>query len=615
MLRLAPALLAALVALPVAPALAVPAEAGVEVEVVALVERVDGSLAVQEQTVDSAAEADDLLAELRAHEDVVAADVPVAVRIAADPLQDQQWGLAAVHAERAWELGDAAGQVVAVVDTGVVTSHPDLADALTAGQDFVDGDADPNDLNGHGTHVAGIVAGVAGNGIGIAGVAPGARVMPVRVLEADGSGSSATVTRGILWAADNGATVINLSLGGPERDSVLERAIDYARGKGVTVVAAAGNQGLTGDPVNYPAASPGVLAVGAVDSGLTRPGFSSSGDHLAVAAPGVQVLSTVPGGWGYMSGTSMAAPSVAAAAAVLKAAAVRAGSALSATALRDLLTSTAADLGAPGHDRYHGAGLLDLYAARSKQVTDGQPGPAAAAPAPAPAAPPEPARNAAPEAAPDTPAAPVPVLRDLSLACPLASLPTTLLGDLTGNHHRRAVECLLWWRVASGRSATSYEPASTVTRGQMATFLANTVLRSGGSLPPADLARFADDDGTTHEQSIGRLAAAGIVQGTAAGTYAPGAPVTRAQMATFLVRSYEHISGSALAAPALPFLDVAPGGHADNVAKATGAGLTAGATATAFRPADAVRRDQMGSFVARVLDLLVEDGTASPPLP
>jgi subtilisin family serine protease len=295
---------------------------------------------------------------------VVAAAVDHRIRITGtpDPMQGEQWGLTTLHATSAWITGDGTGQVVGVVDTGVDASHPDLAGAVLPGTDVVDGGDGRIDPNGHGTHVAGIVAAVSGNGIGGAGLATGARVLPVRVIGADGSGWDSDAAAGLVWAADHGATVVNMSFGGPDRSPVMEQAVGYALGKGVSVVVAAGNEGASGDPVEYPAATPGVIAVGAVDVNGFRPAWSSSGSHLAVAAPGVGIFSTVPGG-GYAtwSGTSMAAPFVSAAVALLR----RAQPVLTPAAVRQRLVETADDLGPVGFDPQYGAGRLNLLAAEA----------------------------------------------------------------------------------------------------------------------------------------------------------------------------------------------------------------------------------------------------------
>ncbi|MGN6599644.1 MAG: S8 family serine peptidase [Actinomycetes bacterium] len=303
-----------------------------------------------------------------------------------DLFRRSQWGLDALHAEDAWALHTATGQVVAVVDTGVDAGHPDLAGAVLRGADFRtnesgtriaptgDGRADPV---GHGTHVAGIVAAIADNGTGVAGLARGATVLPVRVLDASGGGYDSDVANGITWAADHGAGVINLSLGGPDNDSATEAAVAYAQSKGVVVVAAAGNSGEVcdgsntgecGNQVDYPAAYPGVLAVAAVDDQQQRPSFSESQPYVGVAAPGVDILSTYPRDLAAqevtppyvpLSGTSMAAPFVSAAAALVRAERPD----LDPAAVVSLLESTATDLESPGRDNDTGYGLVNPLAA------------------------------------------------------------------------------------------------------------------------------------------------------------------------------------------------------------------------------------------------------------
>lgn len=306
-----------------------------------------------------------LAAQWRQQPDVVAAAVDTQLHVSGspDPLAPQQWGLTTLHAD---QVGSAAGQVVAVVDTGVDAGHPDLAGVVLAGTDFVapggDGTTDPN---GHGTHVSGIIAADANNGIGGAGLAQGAKILPVRVMAADGTGWDSDVAAGVSWAADHGASVINLSLGGPTESSVMDAAVQYALGRGVSVVVAAGNDGDNGNPVEWPAADPGVLAVGAVDVSGVRPSWSSTGSFVSLVAPGVDILSTVPvtstnpSGYATWSGTSMATPFVTASVALLRAA----QPALTVAEVRQRLMASADDLGPAGFDPAYGAGRVDVLAA------------------------------------------------------------------------------------------------------------------------------------------------------------------------------------------------------------------------------------------------------------
>ena len=284
---------------------------------------------------------------------------------AEDPHRTSQWALDRTTFEAAAAAVGSSSAVVAVLDTGIRGTHEDLAGVLLPGADFVDGSGSglvPDHF--HGSHVAGIVAAASDNGVGIAGAAPSLRVLPVRVLNSSGSGSSANVANGIIWAADNGADVINLSLGATSNSLVVEAAIDYAVGQGVVVVAAAGNSGNVGNPTMYPAALPSVVSVAAVGSDDNRAEFSAYGTWIDITAPGVGVLSLHNGGdanYAYANGTSMAAPYVAAAAGLLAAA----DPSLTVTEIRNLLHATAEDLGSAGKDNDHGYGLVDPAAAIS----------------------------------------------------------------------------------------------------------------------------------------------------------------------------------------------------------------------------------------------------------
>ena len=179
---------------------------------------------------------------------------------------------------------------VAVVDSGVLGNHEDLAGIVLSGTDFVGGGNGWNDQLGHGTHVAGSSPPTSRTVSGITGAAPSVKILPVRVLDGGGSGQSSDVAAGIIYAADHGARVVNLSLGGTHADAGMHAAIQYAISKGSVVVAAAGNSGESGSPKIYPGAFPEVVAVGAIDSNRQRASFSNVGDYVDVVAPGVDVL-------------------------------------------------------------------------------------------------------------------------------------------------------------------------------------------------------------------------------------------------------------------------------------------------------------------------------------
>lgn len=232
------------------------------------------------------------------------------------PHQRLSWGIEKINAEIPHEHGITGNPIhVVVLDSGIDRDHSDLNANLGEGQSFL-GDDDWNDKNGHGTHVAGII-GALDNSQGVLGVAPDITLHAGKVLNDSGRGWDHDVARGIWWAAESEYDIINMSLGGFGRSRILEDAVQYALTAGVTVVAAAGNDGACSDCVNYPAAFEGVIAVSATDDDDSLAQFSSTGPEINIAAPGVTIRSTVPTGYSYYSGTSMAAPHVAGTVALL----------------------------------------------------------------------------------------------------------------------------------------------------------------------------------------------------------------------------------------------------------------------------------------------------------
>jgi subtilisin family serine protease len=226
-----------------------------------------------------------------------------------DSAWPQQTGLRIAGFPAAWDVTQGSSRVVvAVIDTGVDSSHPDLQGALLPGYDVVNGDSNPMDDHGHGTAVAGVIAARAGNRIGGAGICWRCLILPVKVLDATGSGDDTLIAAGIVWATDHGAKVINLSLGGPGTTTELTNAIAYATGKGAIVVAAAGNSGTTTQ--FYPAADPRAISVAATTTADQRYSWSNYGSWVRMAAPGCNVAPVLGGGYGNFCGTSSAAPLV-----------------------------------------------------------------------------------------------------------------------------------------------------------------------------------------------------------------------------------------------------------------------------------------------------------------
>jgi subtilisin family serine protease len=317
---------------------------------------------------------EEVVAELRADPDVAWAEPDYAITVAEevgaaavnvnDPLTAQQYALDRMHVREAWSIGTGGSNVVAVVDTGVWTGHPDLAGRLVAGYDFANDDANPADDNAHGTWVSGIIAATANDGQGIAGISWSDKIMPVKVLDENGSGWSSDVASGIHWAVDHGASIINLSIGGFADSQVLREAVEYAWARNVVLVGAAGN--FRTDGHFYPASYPQVISVTATQADDEFTNWSNYGSDVDVSAPGGSILTTncnktsVPtcqytGQHIVISGTSFAAPNVSGVVALVRA---RNYAWTNATVVSHIL-ATADDLGYPGWDKRYGRGRVN----------------------------------------------------------------------------------------------------------------------------------------------------------------------------------------------------------------------------------------------------------------
>ena len=520
-----------------------------------------------------------------------------------------------IRAPQAWAAADTRpgpATVVAITDTGVDVAHPDLADAVwrnpgeTANGVDDDGNGLVDDVNGwnfvtnspvvyddveqdeHGTHAAGTVGAVRDNARGVAGTTRRAQLMAVKFIGPTG-GSTSNAIKAIDYASAQGAAVINASFGSPTRSQTLEQAI--ARSPAV-LVAAAGNEGANNDLApQYPASFSlaNVVSVAAVDNTGGLAPFSNRGRFsVDLGAPGVNIASTVPAGrYGYLSGTSMAAPHVSGVAALVRS--LRPD--LSPGQVVSLIEATVRPLPSLDSTTRTG-GLLDAEAAVRAALGE--------SPVNAQLTPPG---TGAPGTSTGGQAQPV-------RACP-DGIPSSGFSDVLGNIHLGAIDCTVWYGLVRGTSASTFSPATPLSRGQIATLLAGIVQRAG-RLPSQAPNAFDDDNGDVHEANINKLTALGIINGVGERRFAPERQVTRGQIATLLIGVQEFLTGKPLARQATPFTDILLDTHRANIEKAASAGLVRGTSATTYSPAGSTRRDQAASLVARELEVLVAEGVVPP---
>jgi hypothetical protein len=288
----------------------------------------------------------------------------------------------------------------------------------------------------------------------------------------------------------------------------------------------------------------------------------------------------------FFQGTSMAAPQVSAVAAMLAARGLT-----DPDAIEQVLVDTAKDLGPAGRDNVYGHGLVQASAAVLATLPTGS--------APEPSDP--------DPTAPTAPSGSSGDVRGIEHACPPDETPAPAFTDIGGSVHASAIGCVAWWGVASGTTSTTFAPSATMTRAQLASFVARLLEASGETLPSSPPDAFTDDETSSHELRINQLAALGVVKGRTATTYAPGATVTRAEMATFLVRAHDLVAPPLATGPDR-FSDDDGSTHEANINKVAAAGLAAGTSSTTFAPTEAVLRGQMATFLARTLDLFVDTG-------
>lgn len=499
-----------------------------------------GEAEIRTRTLAAAEDAEQLVDELRTRPQVAAAEVDAVYAALGDPQRPRQWGLDVLEAERLWADGHACGQVIGVIDSGVHAEHPDLRGVVQPGKNLIGRGTAMTDRSGHGTQVTGVAAAAHDNGVGISGLAPGVRVMPLAIEDAVGQMHASDLARAIKYAIEKHVDVLNLSLGGPERSPNVEYWLERAVDAGIPVIASAGNAAQHDNPTMWPAASPHTIAVGAIAPTGVWATFSTTGAYVDVVAPGVAVLTTSGrDGYAAVNGTSLSAPFVSATTAVLLAREPE----LDPAGIREILIATAEDLGPEGWDARFGHGLVDPVAALER--VGGQ------------------ARKC-----------------------------FTDIGALTLADQ---IERLAFAGVTDGCAPGKYCPAAPVTRGQMATFLSRAL-----GQPSTDADYFDDDDVSIHEDGINRLAVAGIARGCTGTEFCPRDPVTRAQMAAFISRALDLPAAGVdvfddddgdlheAAINALAARDITSGCDP--------------ARPELFCPHETVNRAQMAAFLVRMLD-------------
>jgi subtilisin family serine protease len=554
----------------------------------------------------------------------LAEDPAVAAVGVNDPKTGPQYSLDRMRVRDAWAYTTgAADGVVAVLDTGVDFGHADLAGRILPGYDFVNNDSHAADDNGHGTWVSGIIAANANDGIGIAGISWRDRILPVKIMSANGTGDTSDLTSGILWAADHGATIINMSVGGFPYSTYVHDAIRYAWSRDVVLVGAAGNAAANGP--FFPASYPEVVSVSATQTEDEFTNWSNYGADIDVSAPGASVLTTncpvckpieqdISGdhGYTYISGTSFAAPNVAGVVALIRARHAAMGNA----GVVDLLKSSVDDLGYAGWDSRYGHGRVNAL-----RAVGGSP----------PAIPLGGGDNleydntlaAAKVVALGTtlrpniyPAGDVDVMAvDVPRAGRLDVTVVPVIDSRSWPWHKSSltVDVVLNMYHADGTHIATVDDANPLAtdRGSVQMSGPGRILlrihnytpngnRTAYTIATAyiDNVGFLDITGSPFAADIEWLAAEGITTGCSDTHFCPTNPVTREQMASFLARALELPPTGADY-----FADDETSVHEGDINRIAAAGLSLGCANGSYCPTATVTREQMASFLARALRL------------
>ncbi|MGH2427351.1 MAG: S8 family serine peptidase [Candidatus Limnocylindria bacterium] len=534
-----------------------------------------------------------------------------------DPLTRDQYSLDRMRVRDAWAIERGGSGIVAVLDTGVQFNHPDLTGRLVAGHDFVNNDSNASDDNGHGTWVAGIIAAKPNDGYGIAGISWSDKVMPVKIMNEDGRGETSDLTSGIVWAANNGADVINMSVGGFPSTTYVQDAINYAWDKGVVLIGAAGNNGR--EQRFFPASYANVISVSATQRDDEFTHWSSFGPDVDVSAPGGSVRTTncttcIPsyGSHTYISGTSFAAPNVAGVVALIQARYPT----WSNQQVVNRLFSTVDDLGYAGWDNRYGRGRVNAHRA----VGGSSPGPASS---PGDALESNNSIGRASRLALGTTVRPsihpagdvdffaVDVPRSGRLDVRVTAVPHTL--DYPWNRSTLPIDPVLELfrtdgtrlvRVDHPTNPAATELASISLAGatriivKVSNWLANGNRAAYSIRADVLFYGFSDIAFSPFIDDIGWLAQSGITSGCAEDRFCPTAAVTREQMASFLTRAK-----NLPAASRDYFVDDAHSIHHGDINRLAQSGITGGCDDRRFCPGAVVNREQMASFLARALNL------------